>query len=193
MTSVEKEEIIKSILTNDNTKALSYLYTHLRQKVRKYIVYNSGSKEEADDVFQDAVIIFIHQVKTEKFEHNSDIEGFIFVIAKNLWLNIIRRENRFQKYIDNFDDNEKIVIDNQLKVLLDKEKSEALESAFNKLDEKCQKILNYFIYEKLSMKEICKKMGYASDNVAKTNHYRCKKYLSNIVKNDPYLYNILKE
>ena len=58
--------------------------------------------------------------------------------------------------------------------------------------EKCRKILLYVIYEKLNMKEISERMGYNNENVAKSNHYRCKQYLSKMVKEDKELLNLLR-
>jgi hypothetical protein len=35
-------------------------------------------------------------------------------------------------------------------------------------------------------------MGYSSEDVAKTNHYRCKQYLTKLVKNDTELISLFK-
>ena len=81
---------------------------------------------------------------------------------------------------------------NQLNDMIGKEKAEAMKTVFDKLDEKCRKILHYYIYEKRSMKEISVLMGYSSEDVVKTNHYRCKQYLTKLVKSDLSLMNLIK-
>jgi len=193
MSQKVKEDILKSINTGENHKALSYLYEKTLQKVRKYILSNKGTKDESDDIFQDAVIIFFQQVRNGKFDPKFEIDAYIYIVARNLWINKVRRDKKMIgfEYEGQYED----IVDftDHLKNLIDKEKSKALTDVFDKLDEKCKKILHFSIYEKLSMKEISVKMGYTSVEVAKTNNYRCKKYLSNLVKKDQQLYNLLKE
>ena len=193
MSQKVKDDILHSIVTGENHKALSYLYEKTLQKVRKYILSNKGTKEESDDIFQDAVIIFFQQVRLGKFDPKFEIDAYIYIVARNLWINKVRRDKRMTGF--EYDGQFENIVDftDHLKNLIDREKSNALKEVFEKLDEKCKKILHYSIFEKLSMKEISEKMGYTSVEVAKTNNYRCKKYLSNLVKKDQQLYNLLKE
>lgn len=187
-----KSEILKSIKTGEHNKALSYLYETTLKKVRQYIMKNKGSKDDANDIFQDSVIIFFNQVRSNKFDEKYDIDAFIFSVSRNLWIDKIRRDSKMVNYefpdqFQNESDNK-----NHLDDLITKEKSSAMHAVFSKLDEKCKKILSYVIYDKLSMKQICEKMGYSSEDVAKTNHYRCKQALTKIVKNDIDLVNLLR-
>ena len=46
-----------------------------------------------------------------------------------------------------------------------KEKTNAMRAVFEMLDEKCQKILHYYLFEKRSMREISQLMGYSSEDV----------------------------
>ena len=193
MSQKVKEDILKSIITGENHKALSYLYEKTLQKVRKYILSNKGSKDESDDIFQDAVIVFFQQVRKGKFDPKFEIDAYIYIVARNLWINKVRRDKKVIGFEYEGQFEEIVDFTDQLKNIIDREKSKALSEVFNKLDEKCRKILQYSVYDKLSMKEISEKMGYTSVEVAKTNNYRCKKYLSNLVKKDIGLYNLLKE
>ena len=54
--------VIDCIKKGDNDKALKYLYKDPLRKVRTYILSNSGSMEDADDVFQDAIVVLFHYV-----------------------------------------------------------------------------------------------------------------------------------
>ena len=186
------KEILDCIRTGDNNKALNHLYDESLAKVRQYILKNSGSRDDANDIFQDAVIILFNQVRLNKFNEAYSIDSFMYSVGRNLWIDKIRREKKFTSYespeqfasisgdLDHLDD------------LISKEKTLAMKNVFNKLDEKCRQILNYVIHEKYSMKEIKDKMGYTSENVAKTTHYRCKQYLKELVKSNPALVTLLK-
>ncbi len=184
-------KIIESIRQGSNDKALAYLYDKPLQKIRKYILSNNGTREDANDVFQDAVVILFNQVRKDKYKEKFEIEGFLYSVARNLWIDKMRKEKR--KVTDAaFVSNDLSDFNDHLNDLIVKEKSAALRTVFDRLDEKCRKILLYVIYEKRSMKEISQKMGYNNENVAKTNHYRCKQYLSKMVKDDKELLNLLK-
>lgn len=186
------KEILDCIRTGNNNGALSYLYTESLAKVRQYILKNSGTKDDANDIFQDAVIILFNQVRLNKFNETYSIDSFMYSVSRNLWIDKVRREKKFTAYespeqfaaisgdLDHLDD------------LISKEKTQAMKQVFNKLDEKCRQILNYVIHDKYSMKEIKEKMGYTSENVAKTTHYRCKQYLKELVKSNPALITLLK-
>lgn len=189
---ISDEDIIKSILSGNNQKVLQFLYDTTLKKVRGYILKNSGGIEEANDIFQDAVIVFMHKVKMEQFDTKYSIEGFIYAVARNLWIDRVRREKKKVNYeypeqIENPSQDKDALV-----ALIQTEQTGALTKAFNLLDQKCQDILKYHLYEKLSMKEISIKMGYKSENVAKTNHYRCKQYLTKIVKEDSELLSLLR-
>jgi RNA polymerase sigma factor (sigma-70 family) len=184
-------KIIESIRNGGNDQALSYLYGEPLRKIRKYILSNNGSQDDANDVFQDAVIILFNQIKKDKYNVDLELDGFLFAVAKNLWIDKVRREKRMVNRDFNIEINHSDFND-QLKDLIVKEKSAAFRKVFEKLDEKCRNILQYVINDKLSMKEISEKMGYSNENVAKSNHYRCKQYLSKLVKEDGDLLNLLK-
>ncbi|WMJ72002.1 sigma-70 family RNA polymerase sigma factor [Cytophagaceae bacterium ABcell3] len=181
MQNTDGKEIIDAIKSGNNQFVLARLYKTVLPNVLNYIIKNSGDEEEAKDIFQDAVLVFYNQVKMGKFNEKYEIGGFIFTVAKNLWINRAKRKSRMSRMLadtDVFDDN------NVLKDLITKEKSSAISEMLGKIDKDCRKLLRYSTYEKLSMKEICAKMGFSSENVAKTYNYRCKQKLVKLVKNN---------
>jgi len=188
----QEKKIIRSIQTGANSIALQYLYDVSLKKVRLYIFKNNGSKEDANDIFQDAVIVLFNQIRLDKFNENHSIDAFIYAVARNLWIDKVRRDKKFTSFDSNSDYLNRSSDTDHLEYLIQKEKSSAMQQVFNLLDEKCQKILQFVIYEKRTMKEIKELMGYSSDDVAKTNHYRCKQYLSKLVKSNTRLVDLLK-
>ncbi len=186
-----EDKIIESIRLGNEDKALTFLYGKPLAKIRKYILNNSGSSDDAHDIFQDAVLILFYKVKTGQYSEHADLVGFLYTVARNLWIDRMRREKRFQNHISQISRNETDWGD-QLKELLDREKSEAFKKVFEQLGENCQKLLHLAVFEKLSMRQISEKMGYSNENVAKSNHYRCKQYLGKLVKENSVIFNLLK-
>ncbi len=175
-------QIIDAIKSGDHAAALSFLYKRTLKKVRAYIIKNSGSKEEADDIFQEAIVIFFLKVKEGSFQREQSVDGFIFAIARNFWINRARKLSLHKQYEKRLSAEDLILEQDQLSHILDREKSAALQRVFNQLEENCRRILKYTLYDRLSMKEICEKMGHKNENVSKAQHYRCKQYLVKLVK-----------
>lgn len=183
--------IVECIKNRQNEKALSYLYSNTLKKVTNYILRNNGSKDEANDIFQDAVIIFFKSVIENKFDQNQSVDAYIFTISKNLWINISKRKRKLVHVtLEDFHQSEDSK--DQLNILISKEKQHALHTAYSKLTDSCRKLLGMIAYEKISMKELQEKMNLTSENAAKTMHYRCKQAFHKIIKEDTDLLNILK-
>ena len=175
-------DILEAIRTGKNNKVLAYLYNEILPKVKTYICNNSGKEEDADDIFQDAVMILYKHVKQKKFNEKYEIAGFLYSICRNLWINKAKRDKRsitmekqadFQEPGDFFED------------IVTEEREQLINEAFEKLGKKCKEVLVCSIYHEMSLKEICEKMGFKNENAAKTKKYKCKQQLIEFVKNHP--------
>jgi RNA polymerase sigma factor (sigma-70 family) len=184
------QAIIESIRNGRNDEALNYLYKDPLRKVRKYILSNSGTLDDANDVFQDAVVALFHYIKTNKYNEEYEVDAFLFRVAKNSWIDNMRKNKKVLKEefvgFDIGDDS------NYLTETIAQEKLNTFHHMFNKLEENCKKILSYVIFDKKNMKEIAILMGLKNDNIAKNQHYRCKKYFSQILSENKEALNILK-
>ena len=87
-------KIVESIKRGDDASALDYLYNQPLKKIRKYILSNNGTREDANDIFQDTVIVLFNQIKKEKYNVDLDLDGFLFVVARNLWVDKVRKEKK---------------------------------------------------------------------------------------------------
>lgn len=182
--------IIECIRTGKNNEALKYLYKDPLRKIRSYILKNSGTLDDADDVFQDAVIVLFQYVKNGKFNEEYDLDGFLFRVAKNSWIDIARKKQKMIKAsfigFDIGDDSD------QLRDIIKDEELAVFRTMFDKLEDNCKKILSYVIFDKRNMKQIAELMGLKDEKVAKNQHYRCKKYFMKIVSDNKEALTLLK-
>lgn len=183
--------IVQFLRAGNEDAALQLLYTSTLKKVRRMITKKGGTKEEADDIFQDTVITFFEKVKSRQIETRDDVEGYIITIAKNLWIDSIRRKKRHQQF-EEINRAEKREYTNQLSELINKEKETAMTTLFSLLGEKCQQIMTLSFYERMTMKEISKKLEYKNEDVTKALHYRCKKSLAKLAQENPTLVQTLR-
>ena len=59
---------------------------------------------------------------------------------------------------------------------------EVIQDCVGQLGDVCQKVLSYYYFDGMSMKEIAGKLGFANSDTAKTKKYKCKKELDRVVK-----------
>ncbi|MET4141005.1 sigma factor [Pedobacter sp. UYP1] len=62
------------------------LYKKAFPKIARYIARNGGSLEEAQDIFQDALVIYYEKFTAIQPDIVVNDNAYLFGIAKNLWL-----------------------------------------------------------------------------------------------------------
>jgi len=140
--------------------------------IEKYILSNSGTKDDAQDVFQNALVVLYSNTQKPSFELTSSISTYIFSISKNLWLKELRRKKN---------DSDKPLSENIIQEEGDFPQKEALiskvEKALNALSENCKRLIELYHYQNFSWKEIVVKMNYKNEHAARNQKYKCLKKL----------------
>lgn len=169
---MEDGEILQRIKRGDES-ALDYLYRKHYKMMAKMILRNSGTEDEAKDIFQDALIVFWEKVVSDKLVLTSKISTFLYSICQNLWRKELDRKSKLSaEQADNPDDTdpdlqERIAIVNQCIAML---------------GDTCKRLLTHYYFDKLSMSDIAEKMGFANADTAKTKKYKCKQELDKKIK-----------
>ncbi len=186
------KEIIRAIRDGKDDEVVGSLYRDVLPNIRKYIYSNNGTNDDAFDIFQDALIVFYKLVMSGQFnDEKYKIHGFIYTICKNLWINQTKKNVSEQKW-QKFKLKDEAFEEPILNVIISDEKSKALQDLFQSLGDKCVEILNLSIYQKLSMRKIAAKLGLVSEDAVKVKSHRCRKMLSEKVKSNPELLELLK-
>lgn len=160
------QRIIELLRTNKVHRAFSRLYNYQRT-VKKFVLANSGSKQDADDIFQEGLIILYRKVSNPDFSLTSSLDSLLFGICRNLWLGQLRNDRIHGKSLPHESEiTEDIDIDREHQFRL-------AERALESISDVCKEILRLFYNLNLSMTEIASRLGYSSDNVAKTQKYKC--------------------
>ena len=139
----------------------------------KLIIKNSGSEEEAKDIYQESLIVLWQKSHDPNFVLSSKISTYLYSICLNLWRKELERKKRFSHEMK--EGTEIMDIDKD-------ERIQIINSCIQKLGETCRDILTYYYFDRLSMVEIAEKMGFANSDTSKTKKYKCKKELDLLVK-----------
>jgi RNA polymerase sigma factor (sigma-70 family) len=168
-------------------KAILFLYQQYSETTSSFIIGYGGSRQDAEDVFQETVVSFIEIVKKGKFRMEASVKTFLVSVAKNIWLNELKRRERSgfrEKQFESGRDQEEEDISQQIG---DLEKKRQLRELLNKLGEPCRKILQLFYYENLSMKEIVDHLPYENEQVVRNKKYKCLQQLTGFIKDNPFI------
>jgi RNA polymerase sigma factor (sigma-70 family) len=180
---MDDNSILQLLRSAKQGKGFDALYVHY-PKVEKMICRNNGSRDDAKDIYQEALIILYRKVTAENFTLSSQLGTYLFSVCRFLWLAEIRKRGKIPA--DSFNEEKDRVFAEEINQEAEKEKKFQLgEKAIASLGEKCRKILRLFYFDNKSMDEIAKLLGYGSENTAKNQKYKClesaKKKLEEII------------
>jgi RNA polymerase sigma factor (sigma-70 family) len=169
---MNEKEIFERIQKGDE-KALEFLYKKYYRMMTKLVITNSGTEEEARDIYQDALIVFWQKATSGNLVMTSKISTYIYSICQNLW----RKELERKKRLSNEEKDAFVTLD-----LDTAEREKIIASCIEQLGDTCKKVLMYYYFEEMSMQDIADKLGFANTDTAKTKKYKCKKKLDELIK-----------
>jgi len=178
------EAIVEGLrLRKDNI--IRYVYREFYSMARHLIVNNSGNDQDAEDVFQDALVIVYKRIITDDLTLNSSFKTFFYSVCRNIWLQRLEKlKNQNHEFVDFETITELHEPPNDEINEIENKKQKLYQLHFLNLSEDCQKILQLFL-KKISLREIASIMGYKSENTAKTRKFNCKEELKMRILNDP--------
>ena len=174
---ISDKSIIEGIRNQDDT-TLNWLYNNYYSTVSKHILKNNGVSDDVSDVFQDTIIVLYNQITDGTLNLTSDLKGYFFGIARNIWNTQLRKKKK--------------TVDLELDLLQEPEIDEdndrmferIVNRAFQKLKPDSQAVLNLY-YEGCSYDEIAVKMNLKNEGYARRKKYLSKEALMEIVYKDP--------
>jgi RNA polymerase sigma factor (sigma-70 family) len=174
------DQIIQMIKNGKNENAFLALYKHFPM-IRKMVKSKGGEKEDAEDIFQEALIILFRKVTETDFKLTAKISTYLFSICRYLWKDQLIKRGKFQQF--------------EFELNIDKDEEESLneihrtenklllaDKILNELGDRCRELLILFYNETMKLKDIAAKMGYSSENSAKNQKYKCLEMAKNKLK-----------
>lgn len=177
---IQGKSYLEAILQGE-AKQITEIYKKCFPGVRKFVSLNNGTSEDAEDVFQKALLQIAVRYQKEKFEIRSDFEVYLFAVCKNLW----RRElNKSKNRVTN-DDFVNLYAEEQdsALALMEQMRFELFNEKLKLISEGCKKVLSLY-FAKVSYAEIVNVTGYNSETVARQRVFKCKKKLSELIQED---------
>jgi RNA polymerase sigma factor (sigma-70 family) len=165
------ERLLLQGLARNDKRAIETIYKENYNLVQAIVINNSGTSEDAKDIFQEAMIVLYEKVQSGTFELNCQIKTFVYSVSRRLWLKRLMQQNRF-----NLSDGheESVSVDEEMEEH-EKRNTEfiMMEKAMNGLGEPCKSLLEAFYLQKKSMQDIAMSFGYTNPENAKNQKYKC--------------------
>ncbi|WP_336513974.1 sigma-70 family RNA polymerase sigma factor [Pollutibacter soli] len=177
----DQVSLVRALKANDDA-VLKILYRDNYPKAERYVLENSGTEEDAKDVFQEAFIAAWRNIQLDKFypENETALAGYIFQIAKFKWIDRLRadKKNRVISIDETIRPWQK---ENEENESNDDDFIQQVKKSFKNLGEVCREILSRFYFKKESLRTIASHTG-LTEATARNNKYRCLQRLREMVK-----------
>jgi RNA polymerase sigma factor (sigma-70 family) len=183
MTFYSDEAIIDGLKKRDSL-IIRYVYKEYYPTIKFLITTNSGTETDAEDVFQDALVVLYRKISRENLVLTSSFKTFLYSICRNLWLQRLDRRVFSNEFLDMEDLSDMQEMSYSEQPEEEHEKYRLFQQHFFRLSEDCQKVLKLFM-NKVSLREIADIMGFKTEKYAKTRKFMCKEKLKNSIINDP--------
>lgn len=176
----DSAQIIESIKNNDEG-VLKKLYQTNFPKIEAFILKNSGSKEHAKDIFQEAFLTVWKNVKTNKFvpQNNHTLNGYLYTISKNKWMDYLRSKHYKKTVVSSklnyFEISDKDIQDKNDDILKENRLQHIMQ-VFSNLGLPCKTLLTKFYFEKKSMNTIAEELQLDAAST-RNKKYRCMQKL----------------
>jgi RNA polymerase sigma factor (sigma-70 family) len=185
--------LLQALRSNANPdEAIRHLYRTQYNLTKIYIQQNSGSEEDAEDIFQEVICSFIDIVKKDKIRGESSVSTFLYALTRNTWLNELKKRDRAKIRDEKFEKQKDTTGPDVSHFIANRETNNQLMQLVNSLGETCKQILLAFYFENLAMKDILKNLAYENEQVVRNKKYKCLKQLEQTIMSNPQLAKNLK-
>lgn len=170
MQTVSDTSLLEQIKEGDNA-SFEILYRFYFPSVASYIKQNQGNKEDAEDVFQEAILVLLEKVKQPDFNLSASLKTYLYAICKNIWLKRLRSSK-----LISVEDYEKFQLESEpemLELTPEKSNEEKVTYWLTKVTVHCQNILKAIFFYNQTVDSLMKTVGWKNKHVAANQQYKC--------------------
>jgi RNA polymerase sigma factor (sigma-70 family) len=186
---IDNDFVVK--LRTGSPSAFDELYKRYYRMVEDMVLKYRGSADEAQDVFQETLFVFVKKLREPDFTLTSKASTFLYAIARNLYLKKAGKSGHEVSV-----DHQQFVFAEPTDPLTDglshEEKDSLLQlmnEQLGKLEADCRAVITYSFYQNLNHAQIAALTGY-TEAFVKVKKFRCLEYLRKLVKAAPAFKNL---
>jgi RNA polymerase sigma factor (sigma-70 family) len=172
-----KTELLND-LKGENNNAFGQLYKEYFGMVNRFVTNNNGRADDAEDVFQDTMLILLEKLRMDSFQLTASMKTYIMAIAKNIWLKKIRKNYLEIEFSDGL--NNKFY--EEINLAIDQEKTyfDKLQNLLHKVTEHCKGLIHDMFFKEKSIEQIQKEYGYSTKHNAQNQKHKCVEQIKKV-------------
>lgn len=157
----------------DREQLFTNLYLESFPLVARYVSKMGGSLEEAQDVFQDALVVFYERIILGNTELQKDEKAYLLGVARLMWI---------RKYQEKQKTELTDTIPEGVEEAVPGPSADRVLRFLERAGRKCMELLKSFYYDRQSMPEVADKFGYTTVRSATVQKYKCLEKVRDEVK-----------
>lgn len=174
------DQLLEGIRQRDR-RVLRHIYEAYFPMVSKLIQNNSGSEEDAQDIFQDALSMMYEKIQQDQLHFDCAFKTYLYAVCRNMWLMVLRKKKTEGGMIKDTENDE--VMDNSLiQDMTYARRKQVFKSHLENLGDDCQQVLKLFFAGK-SLRQIAGQMGF-TEAYAKKRKFVCQQKLIAAIEQD---------
>ena len=173
----KSKDLINDIKGEQNF-SFEVLYNEYYGLIQNFVLKNNGTKQDAEDLFQDVMIVFVEKLRYDNFTLTASLKTYIYAISKNLWYKKIRKNNVNVEFNETY--NESFFEEIQLSIDNEKSYAEKLQLYLTKITDHCSRLLKDMFFKDKSIEQIQEDYGYTSKHNLQNQKYKCVQQVKKI-------------
>ncbi len=164
-----------TLLINDlksgNNFTYGELYRSYYPSVLRFIRSNSGNIADAEDTFQEALIVLVQKLEQDDFQLTASLKTYLMAITKNLWFKKLRNRH-FELQLEQITEEK---FQNEIALAIEQEKSylDKLKAYMTKISSHCNRLINAMFFDGKSIEEVQSEYGYSTRHNAINQKHKC--------------------
>lgn len=171
MPKVSDGQLLGRLRTEENG-AFALLYKECFPSVAHYIHQNNGNDQDAEDIFQETVIVLLGKIRQSDFQLTASLKTYTFSISKNLWLKKLRDKHP-DAVAEPLDFTALPTTDYTTDV------EDKILTWLQRITANCQRILKAIFYFNEPMDILMMRMGWKNKHTAANQKYKCLEQMKN--------------
>lgn len=172
---MESEKELLNRIKNGDRQAMHTLYDRYKGYAMAVALRYVPDRDDVNDVMQDSFVKVLTSVQRFDYRGEGSLKGWILRIVANVSINFIKQKGKFS-FVDELPD-EADTGDPEV----ERVPPAVLNHMISELPEGYRVVLNLFVFEQLSHKEIAEKLG-IKESTSASQYLRAKKLLGKKIK-----------
>ena len=171
MNSTANEIALLEGLAREDRDSIERIYKENYLSIQNMVLNNSGTTDDAADIFQEAMIVLFEKSRSGNFELSCQLKTYIYSVCRRIWLKKLQLAQR-QMVIT--DEAETASVEEDVE-LHEKRQNDfhLMDQALSRIGEPCKSLLEAYYVHKKHMTQIAADFGYTNADNAKTQKYKC--------------------